>query len=173
MWRINGGAVPPENRVSIYESTHASLDCPQSDWRVHQRATTAGLTYISLTHRHTGRHTHNCQCFCYIFVWSGKGSETTSGSTEDTKNSKWNPEICSGVSTLQGRESNFTNLMGNSGITTSTHLTVKWRQVQTHNLNQNQDTAVYIVTAMAGLVRYYDKGHREVWFFLEFVYILW
>lgn len=56
MWRINGGAVPPENRVPIYESTHASLDCPQSDWRVHQRATTAGLTYISLTHRHTGRH---------------------------------------------------------------------------------------------------------------------
>lgn len=123
--------------------------------------------------RNTHTHTHNCQCFCYIFVWSGKGSETTSGSTEDTKNSKWNPEICSGVSTLQGRESNFTNLMGNSGIPTSTHLTAKWRQVQTHNLNQNQDTAVYIVTAMAGLVRYYDKGHREVWFFLEFVYILW
>lgn len=56
MWRINGGAVPPENRVPIYEGTHASLDCPQSDWKVHQRATTAGLTYISLTHRHTGRH---------------------------------------------------------------------------------------------------------------------
>lgn len=131
MWRINGGAGPPENRVPIYESTHASLDCPQSDWRVHQRATTAGLTYISLTHRHTRRyretHTHNCQCFCYIFVGVEKAlkQHLDQHGTLKIPSETQTLKICSGVSTLQGRESNFTYLMGNSGIPTSTHLTAK------------------------------------------------
>ncbi len=56
--------------VSIYEHTNASSDCPQSEWRVHQQATTAGVTYIldRQTHMHTSTHTHTSVSAMALFL---------------------------------------------------------------------------------------------------------